>query len=589
MWQVNSSRAVVLRNTVTDADGDRANLTFEAWTADANGNPIAQVNLTDANPYGVLVSDYVASGATASVTVPSGFLEPAKNYIFRTSAYDGTLYETTWSPWAKFKILHTVDITLPEPDPNQPALNQDEFQGQQRIDAPEISDVTPPSPQSGTPNHGENEECDYRKVNEKTGAKACMRILPTDNKKFQKALDRIKANSESPDVVDWCANVAISEIKRHEGCVNLGLGVRYTYQGPNGVPITIDIEWFVQQQIKLANNSGLINEKITAVPADILELGELESVSLDVQHRCAGVCTIGAVDSNLRWTWTPGAQHIAETETTYTWGRANVADATDFLELSPIAIPSIKLPATPPTQVLPHKTWKAADADIRCDTVVQTTAGCVFSEYTPTWTFNSRKTPAAVAHAWLIKTMLPNHPGSKTHNSPMYYLPPVNRADNPGRDPDANRAVICPGGWARDHGHPDTTSLTEISSNDVPSCDEFAFASSYNSGGMPAANGGLNPVSSGDQCLQTYATRKTQGEWHLYSDEREQAPTFTELCGRSSMSNWMNGTSMGGAFSSGFSRKYRLMDHDPYWVSTPGFDHCDSTTRPVRCTMSMPS
>ncbi|MXM62197.1 hypothetical protein GR925_01705 [Streptomyces sp. HUCO-GS316] len=50
-WQVNTITPT-LRNTVTDADGDKVNLTFEAWTANADGTPGTKVKLTDANEYG---------------------------------------------------------------------------------------------------------------------------------------------------------------------------------------------------------------------------------------------------------------------------------------------------------------------------------------------------------------------------------------------------------------------------------------------------------------------------------------------------------------------------------------------------------
>lgn len=105
---------VVLRNSVTDADGDTANLTFEVWTTDADGKPKAQVKLTDANPYGVLVSGFVASGKTAQVTVPYGKLKPGALYTFHTSAYDGSLYEPDWSPWANFKINPYVTFPAPQ-------------------------------------------------------------------------------------------------------------------------------------------------------------------------------------------------------------------------------------------------------------------------------------------------------------------------------------------------------------------------------------------------------------------------------------------------------------------------------------------
>ncbi|MFF0629411.1 hypothetical protein [Streptomyces sp. NPDC004296] len=60
-----------LSNTVTDGDGDTANLTFEVYTIDANGNPKDQVKLTDPDTgkpaaYGVVVSSFVTSGGTAS-------------------------------------------------------------------------------------------------------------------------------------------------------------------------------------------------------------------------------------------------------------------------------------------------------------------------------------------------------------------------------------------------------------------------------------------------------------------------------------------------------------------------------------------
>ncbi|MEV8597808.1 hypothetical protein [Streptomyces sp. NPDC052012] len=126
-----------LRNSVTDPDGDKANLTFEVWTVDSAGKPKAKVKLTGQNAdpanqgtvsaeYGVIVSKMVASGSKATVTVPHGNLKPATTYAFRTSAYDGSLYETDWSPYATFKTRgRQVDITLPAPkkDATDPAFD----------------------------------------------------------------------------------------------------------------------------------------------------------------------------------------------------------------------------------------------------------------------------------------------------------------------------------------------------------------------------------------------------------------------------------------------------------------------------------
>ncbi|MDA5139888.1 hypothetical protein PEM37_00065 [Streptomyces sp. AD681] len=94
----------VLRNTVTDAGGDKSTLTFEVWTVKADGTPATKVKLTDDNPYGVKVSPYVASGSLASVKIDYGVLKPRTQYMFHTNAFDGSLYETTWSPWTKFSI-----------------------------------------------------------------------------------------------------------------------------------------------------------------------------------------------------------------------------------------------------------------------------------------------------------------------------------------------------------------------------------------------------------------------------------------------------------------------------------------------------
>ncbi|MGW0337703.1 hypothetical protein ACWD0J_38855 [Streptomyces sp. NPDC003011] len=136
--------------------------------------------------------------------------------------------------------------------------------------------------------------------------------------------------------------------------------------------------------------------------------------------------------------------------------------------------------------------------------------------------------------------------------------------------------------------HPDATAVPEISATDKASCDEFAYASPYNSGGMPAGVSGMSEVDTGNDCVQTCATRVKQGEWHLYDDIRVAAPPWKEVCGRSAMSGWINSTSMGRAFSGGFSGKYRLLDQDPYWVDFPQFTHGDASKATVTCTVPKP-
>lgn len=154
VWQVNRTN-VTLSNTVTDADGDTANLTFQVYTTDASGKPKTQVQLTDPDTgkpaaYGVVVSEYVTSGGKAEVTLRYGDLKTNTTYAFRTSAYDGTLYETDWSSWTKFHTRgRAVSITLPEPNKDAPTLNQDDYQKPQQIPQPSMVAVDPAIPPIG--------------------------------------------------------------------------------------------------------------------------------------------------------------------------------------------------------------------------------------------------------------------------------------------------------------------------------------------------------------------------------------------------------------------------------------------------------
>ncbi|MGW4200628.1 DNRLRE domain-containing protein [Streptomyces sp. NPDC004726] len=88
----------VLRDTFVDANGDKVNGTFQIFDS-----------VTNTQVGSVLVSPFVPSGKTASVTVPAGVLTNGKTYKFRTSPYDGAHYNTGWSAWKTF----TVDTTRP--------------------------------------------------------------------------------------------------------------------------------------------------------------------------------------------------------------------------------------------------------------------------------------------------------------------------------------------------------------------------------------------------------------------------------------------------------------------------------------------
>ncbi|MFJ5589617.1 fibronectin type III domain-containing protein [Streptomyces noursei] len=301
VWQVDRTMAV-LSNTVTDPDGDKADLTFAVYTTDAFGNPDKQVMIKD-EPYGVLVSGYVNSGGTAKVTVPDGNLKPGTTYAFRTSAYDGSPYETEWSPWAKFKTRgRAVDIKLPEPDKNALALNEDDFQEPQKIAQPAMAVVPPTVPPTGL-RAASGWNCG--KVNSKTDIQPCSRIVPGVSKKARQSLIK-QASSGLPHLVDWCETYADSHIKRYEACIS---GFTYEYQGivvKDGKPTgeVLNASWAVGQEVKLSGTSGTFTQQLILVPLEVDP--KFVSVTLDVEFDClvADDCSNGpqSWDGALEWT-----------------------------------------------------------------------------------------------------------------------------------------------------------------------------------------------------------------------------------------------------------------------------------------------
>jgi len=141
---------------------------------------------------------------------------------------------------------------------------------------------------------------------------------------------------------------------------------------------------------------------------------------------------------------------------------------------------------------------------IRCDTTdAGPGTGCVFVNHAPTYIINAKAFPQAAAHAWLIQKATPKHLGSMDDQKPLYYM--GDSAQN-----SRNRNRICPTGWAAANG--DASALVDAA--DALNCDEFAFASFYNSGGMSSAEGGLSPAllpggttPTGAVCIGTYAKK----------------------------------------------------------------------------------
>ncbi|WP_143675894.1 MULTISPECIES: hypothetical protein [Streptomyces] len=266
VWQVNRTD-VTLSNTVTvtDADGDDADLSFQVYTTDANGNPKDQVQLTDpetGNPasYGVVVSDFVASGGTAQVTLRYGDLKTNTTYAFRTSAFDGSLYETEWSAWAKFHTRgRQLSITLPEPDKNAPTVDLDSYQEYQtaRRNMPEPS----ASSTTSAPDKPTGQCSDIG--NDKIG---CIAIgKPGDLTAEQQAsvAKRMHATMAGDDLVSWCSNLSAGAdyFKRTEACMKKATPIHsYTYSKlPSGETILVGEATFASEiQLKLDTSSTAV-------------------------------------------------------------------------------------------------------------------------------------------------------------------------------------------------------------------------------------------------------------------------------------------------------------------------------------------
>ncbi|MFH8410558.1 hypothetical protein ACH4FX_38155 [Streptomyces sp. NPDC018019] len=291
---------------MTDADGDKSNLTFEVWTADAAGKPKTKAKIAD-NEYGVIVSPDVASGSTVTVDVPAGKLSMNTNYVFHTSAYDGSLYETNWSPWAKFRVELPVDLTLPTPDYTAPD--------------PSSFDV-PPTPHQTKPlgamaslkgkSAAAAEQCGPVDDN---GRRVCFGTPVPKDKAPKKVA---KATTTAAENVPWC-NTDFTSIlaTRHDEC-----DVRV-------VPVVISMDgvpqataYFTFLRLLRLDGQNRFTEHLTIEPAQQIPLDFAEINLKLTEHLCQGSCNPVEPGPDA-WTaktwWTPGDMHSTSLTTPYRW------------------------------------------------------------------------------------------------------------------------------------------------------------------------------------------------------------------------------------------------------------------------------
>ncbi|MGX1673343.1 hypothetical protein [Streptomyces sp. NPDC055400] len=602
-WRVIAPEAV-LRNTVTDADGDKSTLTFEVWTANADGTPKAKVKLTDANPYGVLVSPYVASGSLAKVQIDYGVLDPRTLYTFHTNAFDGSLYETTWSPWTTFRVDPYATFPVAQSSSTIDPLKQttDEFT---RTDPDGSATASAPTA-AASPSLSDFDKKDCSKP-DKQDRRVCFtlskpgkdgkakRPKPGKTKKTTQtfaagtAADGTPGGNDAVDLVDWCtpAGDGLDYMTRTEACLkDLGEGELWFFDSDPEKPAIGRGTFKFEQRMKTYRNkseSGSdfaeFDQQIVIIPTYIDPALEGVTMKWNVGSSCTScdVAPIQWVDDGAnptvgahwdydplggyygrwgtvvtRWTGTGKEQIDLDWSITASVDASNSLDATADFGSSGIS--------------------QVRELAPRCDDITRgaVTPGCVLPFFKPTFTVDTNLYPAAGAYYWLMQETMPDHAGSVRWDSLLHYLGPDTTVKNPNTgapwSSGDSRGVVCPTSWTK-HPADDVVGNTD--------CDEYAPASTHESGGFP---GGVNQVSGGDKCAQLFTDWAFNGvgngsdDFGLFADTRTatNGPAGTERCGRAAIDSSQNQ----GAFSKLQPSVWRLLDDDGFFVDNPGFNHC---------------
>jgi hypothetical protein len=170
-------------------------------------------------------------------------------------------------------------------------------------------------------------------------------------------------------------------------------------------------------------------------------------------------------------------------------------------------------------------------AAFRCDRLVSGAPGCVYPSVTPTMFIRISQSGAAAVNVQFAQSNLPDHWG---RDQPLHRL--VNQGNN--------RDIIC-----------DSTFVNDPRVLPQDSCDEFAFASSYESGNLLGLRG--------SDCaeIRPYLDAAT-GTWVV---EKIKPMTYTERCLRGHVSLSEN-KSVGGVYSAFIQSDSRVLDYDAYWI-----------------------
>ncbi|ANS67650.1 hypothetical protein SLINC_5426 [Streptomyces lincolnensis] len=323
----------------------------------------------------------------------------------------------------------------------------------------------------------------------------------------------------------------------------------------NRVPIAQNL-YSYKHEIDLDLNSPTIKQTVSIQPTKVDP--KVPPVTVNVQSFCQRNCSSGGITWSSLPKWSGLDTHMAVGEVDHAWQGTTGNETVHLnwiLSSTMGGAPNGGADYQPP----------AGKLGIRCDNEAKgkTTIGCVFPDYIPTYVVNTEANPTAAAFYWILMRKLPYHPGSRDHDSPLNYL-----ASKPRQE--ANRKVICPKSGA-DKFVPNPASKP---ANSTSSCDEYPFAATYQSGGMPP-----QAVATGKDCTQLYAKPLSGTGWTIQEDPTyARVNTWNEICGRASIPGDENSGAANriGLF---FVPNNRMLDKDAFYVSVPGFEECTDLSK----------
>jgi hypothetical protein len=216
----------------------------------------------------------------------------------------------------------------------------------------------------------------------------------------------------------------------------------------------------------------------------------------------------------------------------------------------------------------PWDTQETGDLYGRCDNAVAdpNSKGCVDQAFIPTMYPSYAEDGAAADLIEYAEWNLPPYYGNEysTHPTPLHRLQNSIVQDN-------NREIIC----GKSSFTPDSSITAALAPfGDTDSCDEFPFASTYESGAMEdGVDGNPKPyVTTGANCAQDTAVHTDTTntieptDWNAITETG--IITGTEPCIRAHMPNLLNGH-VGSEYSA-LGRTARLIDKDAFWIEVTG-------------------